>query len=219
MIKTPFNQLLMDEADPEAGKGGGGDETPTPPAKPSKSAKPGAQEIDYDKLVEAIAKRAKPEPKKEEDGDPEPVSKKGDPQQKLIEKLQRNLEEMKANTEKKDREIAAKETKATVQAALGSFAFASPKAKADALAALLADAKRHDDGTVTGPGGEPLEDFVAEQLQNERAYLLAPKPTNGTGAEPNGRNSKGFDLDSISPNMTEEQRKQAFAAIAPFMRR
>lgn len=223
MIINPLNKaLLFDESAEGADAGGGGsteksNPAPEAPRKPAAKA-PAPPAIDYDKLAEAMERRQAASKKTSEPEEPEP--KENDPASKRVAKLQQQLQDLQSRDAQREREMTAKEVKANVQSALGNFAFASPKAKADALDALLKEVKRLDDGTITGPGGEGLDEYIAEQLTNERAYLLAPKPAGGTNAEPNGRaGSKGFDIDSISPHMTEEQRRQAFAAIAPFMRR
>ncbi len=224
------NSVLMEKAG--EGTGGGGDGTP---AAFDKEAFKAELFGEFDRRFNGFTKALKadlakfvPKPKEGEgDGtDPPPDPKAGqDGKQTSAElKLQRELEKLRKEVEEERRartetEAKAKETsrKATISAALNGHQWANEKARLAAERLFDADVRYNEAGElVAGPDEQPVADYIKSALKDHE-YLLAPKPTGGSGLGPGSGKAPGakaFTLEDIKPGMSPEDLEAVRAHIA-----
>jgi hypothetical protein len=152
-------------------------------------------------------------------GDPPPVDDKGKPVgdpklQRKLDQLEKDLANERAAREKT--EASAKETnrKAAISAALNGIQFANDRAAIAAQRLFDADVRYNDAGElVAGPDEMPVGDYIKAQMRDHE-YLLAPKQTGGSGANPGKQGAgKALTLDDIKPGMSAEDRAALVAQI------
>jgi hypothetical protein len=121
----------------------------------------------------------------------------------LMEQLRGITEENKsekARAEKAEREGA-------IEATLNDYTFTSAGARDAARKLISLEVKRTDDGKLIAGENLPLADFVKEALTQKHDYFLAPAEVGGAGAKRGvTRNSSGVGIETIKPNMTDEER-------------
>jgi hypothetical protein len=158
-----------------------------------------------------------------EGGDPPPDPKPGESKQSASElKMQRELEKMRKDLDaeraaRSETEAKSKETnrKAAISAALNGIPFANEKAALAAQRLFDADVRYNEAGElVAGPDEQPVGDYIKAQMR-EHEYLLAPKQTGGSGANPGKQGAgKAFTLDDIKPGMKPEDLASISAQVA-----
>jgi hypothetical protein len=154
-----------------------------------------------------------------EGGDPPPGDDKTKPTgdlklQRKLDQLEKDLANERAAREKT--EASAKETnrRSEISKALNGIPFANEKAALAAQRLFDADVRYNEAGElVAGPDELPVGDYIKAQMR-EHEYLLAPKQTGGSGANPGKQGAgKALTLDDIKPGMSDADRSAVIAQI------
>jgi len=165
----------------------------------------------------------KPPPKPDDDdgGDPPPDPKgsKVDPEvaklRKQLDKQAADLAAEKAERQKTHEAALEKERQSVIRQEIARHGLAED-AVDDAFRFFRDEIKRTESGELVGGDDIPAADYIKDVV-SKRPRWLPPRDVDGTGAKngPGGRGAQTpFDLNSIKPGMSAEERARAFAAIA-----
>jgi outer membrane biosynthesis protein TonB len=162
------------------------------------------------KKVEAAAETPKP-PKKSQ---PSPHEQR---LQRELEALRAKQEETEKAAKKREADAEAKEINGSLKEAIAKHQVNSDRGQSDLFAVLRPNLVRGEDGNLYGPEGKTLDEYVSDEYA-ARPFLHPAKNVNGSGAGPSAGNpslpSKNFDVDNIRPNMSADDFGSAYQAIA-----
>jgi len=160
-----------------------------------------------------------------DDPDPDPDGEKIPPEiraqlaksEKEILKLQKLNQEEREAREVTERKNAETERKNAVYGEIDKQALRQNHREV-AYRYVQDDVRLDDEGNlVGGPEGEevPLEDYIKTFFEGDLgASFLKPSESGGSGNTGGGRRGKGIQLEDIGPNMSDEDRAQAYAEVA-----
>lgn len=210
--------------DPDPGAGGGGDAFD--PAKfkaeimadVTKNLNGGLSRIER----QLAALKPPTPPAGDGDGDdplPDPKGGKVDPEvAKLRKQLDKQAADLAAEKEERRKTTEAaleKERQSVIRQELSRHGLADD-AVDDAFRFFRDEIKRTESGELVGGDDVPVGEYIKDVV-SKRPRWLPPRDVDGTGAKngPGGRGTPApFDLNSIKPGMSAEDRARAFAAIA-----
>jgi len=160
-----------------------------------------------------------------DDPDPDPEGKKIPPEiraqldksEKEIEKLKKQNQEEREAREVTERKSAETQRKNAVYEEIDKQSLRQGHREV-AYRYVQDDVRLDDEGNlVGGPEGEevPLEDYIKTFFEGDLgASFLKPSDSGGSGNNAGGRRGKGgIQLESIGPNMSDEDRAQAYAEV------
>lgn len=128
--------------------------------------------------------------------------------------LAKELEDERRARKKSEEDAERNDRHGQIRAQLGGIPFVSDSARETAFALFKDAVRRSESGSLTGPDGEALGEFLKKVIETQHDYLLKPKEVGGAGAG-GGRRSAGpaITLDDIRVGMTAEQENAAIEAI------